>query len=131
MGSSHFWGIYTKAWLYTIKFGGPKLTIIWWWKKLWKLKCPAKEKLVYWTILENKAPTWDVLQRRCFHGPGRCAFCCNSLETLDHLFLHCCYTQQIWHEVGIALNSCFVWHGPNFVEALRVWFAEGGFLIFK
>ena len=38
----------------------------WWWKKLWKLNFPPKTRLFMWCVLENKVPTWDVLQHRCF-----------------------------------------------------------------
>eukprot|EP00253_Pinus_taeda_P019083 PITA_19083 len=44
----------------------------WWSKPLWKLKCPKKSRLFFWCALKEKAPTWDVLQARFMHGPGRC-----------------------------------------------------------
>jgi hypothetical protein len=31
---------------------------IWWWKGLWKLKCPQKSKLFLWADLNGKVPTW-------------------------------------------------------------------------
>ena len=58
----HSSGEYTpKNGYIQLKLEAQNRPIIWWWKKLWKLKCPAKEKLICWSILENKAPTWDVL----------------------------------------------------------------------
>jgi hypothetical protein len=36
---------------------------VWWWKKIWKINGPAKEKLFWWCVLSNKAPTWDILQK--------------------------------------------------------------------
>ena len=44
--------------------------VFWWWKTLWKLKFPPKNKLFMWCVLENKAPTWDNLQKRSFQGLG-------------------------------------------------------------
>jgi hypothetical protein len=38
----------------------------WWWRIIWKLKCPSKNKIFMWLILNNKAPTWEVLQKRTF-----------------------------------------------------------------
>ena len=35
----------------------------WWWRKVWKLRCLAKARLLVWTNLENKIPTWDILQK--------------------------------------------------------------------
>jgi hypothetical protein len=39
-----------------------------WWKIIWKLKFPTKNKIFMWLSLHNKAPTWDVLQKRNFIG---------------------------------------------------------------
>ena len=45
---------------------------VWWWRSLWKLKCPSKARLFMWCALENRVPTWDILQKRGFQGPGWC-----------------------------------------------------------
>jgi hypothetical protein len=37
---------------------------VWWWKVLWKLKSPSKSKIFMWLILNNRAPTWDILQKK-------------------------------------------------------------------
>ena len=92
---------------------------IWWWKILWKLKCPAKTRLFMWCVLENRAPTWDILQRRSFQGPGWCALCKKELETNTHLFIWCSFTVAFWKECmrlvglnhrweGISVNSAWV-----------------------
>ena len=44
--------------------------IKWWWRGLWKIHCPAKNKLLWWAILENKISKWDNLQKHTFEGPG-------------------------------------------------------------
>jgi len=53
---------------YTPKIGYMKLShmedqreIEWWWRPLWKLKCPPKIKLFMWCAIEGKVPTWDIL----------------------------------------------------------------------
>ena len=48
---------------------------IWWWKVLWKMKCPLKTKKFSWFLLSGKALTWDVLCLRGREGPGRCFLC--------------------------------------------------------
>ena len=60
-----------------------------WWCCLWKMKFPSKSNLLVWVILENKAPTWNILQRHIFHGLGWCSLCHNDVESLSHLFLSC------------------------------------------
>ena len=44
----------------------------WWWKVLWKFKCPLKAKIYCWFLLKDKALTWDVLCCKGYEGPGRC-----------------------------------------------------------
>ena len=43
----------------------------WWWKVIWKMKCPLKTKIFSWFLLFGKALTWDVLCSRGREGPGR------------------------------------------------------------
>ena len=52
-----------------------ELDLIWWWKLVWKLKCPLKTKIFSWFILYGKALTWDVLSMKGREGPGRCYLC--------------------------------------------------------
>ena len=70
------WGGYIRR----LRVSNVRLTnrvdeLVWWWNQLWKLKCPGKAKLLFWSILENKAPTWDILQNIFLEGPGFCALC--------------------------------------------------------
>jgi len=116
---------------YTLKNGYIQLNLeiqnrdlVWWWKQLWKLKCLAKAKLLFWMILENKTPTWDILQRRCFQGPGICALCRKDNESLEHIFIHCCYTQAAWAETCRLLNCRIGWQGPRVLEAFQNWWTE-------
>jgi hypothetical protein len=60
---------------------------LWWWKKLWKQRCPTKGKIMVWSILENKLPTWDNLQNKQFNGLGWCSLCKREAEIVVHLFM--------------------------------------------
>jgi hypothetical protein len=79
----------------------------WWWKKLWRINCPTKSKLFMWSVLTNKVPTWDILQKRNFSGPGRCPLCKTEGETTQHLFLDCHYIKEVWTEVSRHLKLHF------------------------
>jgi hypothetical protein len=94
---------------------------VWWWKKIWKVNCPAKSKLFWWSVLSNKAPTWDILQKRNFVGPGRCSLCKNEGETAQHLFLDCSYIRMVWTEVSSSLAKKFRWEGHTLEQAWRNW----------
>lgn len=87
---------------YTPKAGYIKLSTevdpreeVWWWRPLWKLKCPAKTKLFMWCVLENRVPTWDMLQKINFQGPGWCVLCKREHESITHLFLSCSYSVEV------------------------------------
>ena len=54
----------SKSGIYTPSIGYLQLTLdrfeeelTWWWKVLWKLKCPLKTKIFSWFILSDKALT--------------------------------------------------------------------------
>eukprot|EP00253_Pinus_taeda_P013898 PITA_13898 len=93
----------------------------WWSKQLWKLKSPPKSKILFWCILNSKIPTWDILQARFMHGPGRCTMCKSEAETINHLFLRCPEVIHIWGEVGKLLNKKLEWEGRNVQEAWQKW----------
>jgi hypothetical protein len=115
--------------IYTPKAGYVQLSIEplqqdekWWWRKLWKQKCPAKGKLLAWSILENKIPTWDILQKRQFHGSSWCSLCRMQEESTDHLFMCCPFTSSVWVEASNLNSDIGRWRGVSFEEALKDWF---------
>lgn len=67
----------------------------WWWKGLWKLNCPTKNKLFEWVVLENKVLTWDILQKRHFKCLRWCSLWKNDQESSLHLFLHCSFSKAV------------------------------------
>lgn len=74
-----------------------------------------------WFILENKAPTWDTLQKRQIAGPGWCSLCKASTENVHHLFLFCPFSNAVWNESSRLLSQNFRWQGDSVVDALRNW----------
>jgi len=95
--------------------------VVWWWKTLWKIKCPPKNKLFMWFVLENKAPTWDNLQKRSFQGPGWYSLCKGEYESVIHLFLHCSYTLAVWKECTKHFGINCVWRGYTILLAWEQW----------
>ena len=94
---------------------------VWWWRPLWKLKCPAKTKLFMWCVLNNKVPTWDVLQKRSFQGPGWCVMCKRELETTHHLFYTCCFSSEVWRVVSTLVGFNCQWEGDSIGAAWDSW----------
>jgi hypothetical protein len=93
----------------------------WWWKRLWKLKIPAKGKLLVWSILENKVPTWDTLQKKQFHGSSWCSLCRLQEEMVDHLFMCYPFSISVWLEASTLNPDVGSWQGATFEAALKDW----------
>ena len=69
---------------------------------LWKSKVPSKVRAFAWLVAHKKVNTNDMLHlRRPFKsfGPDWCILCSGSIETIDHLFLHCSMTLGLWHRI--------------------------------
>lgn len=123
---------------YTPKLGYQRLIVdllgrptVWWWKRIWKFKCLAKTRLFMWCVLENKVPTWDVLQRRCFAGTGWCPLCKNELENMSHLFISCPFSVQVWAEVSRRLNHGCIWQGETVNVVFHSWVSNSNNRNFK
>jgi len=115
-------GIYTpKAGYRAISLESIHHDSKWWWKKLWKLKCPPKSKIFMWCILENKVPTWDNLQKRNMNGPGWCCLCRNGEESISHLFLQCRFVDEVWKECSKISSFHFRWDGLEVEQAWKNW----------
>jgi hypothetical protein len=95
---------------YTPKLGYTQLMIdlhnqepVWWWKGLWKIKCPLKAHIFMWCLIKNKIPTWDRIKNRMIEGPGWCPLCKGDEETGVHLFLLCPFVRQF----GKSAHGCW------------------------
>jgi hypothetical protein len=94
-------GIYFRRSAYMIMFAGqsPVLGAA----QLWKSKVPVKCWFFMWTLLLGRC--WTV-ERRRRHGlcsSAECALCSQEDETINHLFLQCTFSREVWFR---ALNNC-------------------------
>jgi ribonuclease HI len=64
------------------------------WRKLWKIQCPNRMKIILWRMAHNCLPTGDQLHRRTIPTRYECIFC-NRFETLEHCFFRCQYVKEI------------------------------------
>jgi ribonuclease HI len=90
------------------------------WKKLWKIQCPEKMKIVLWRIAQNCLPTGDQLQTRSIPTRYDCVFC-NRSENVAHCFLLCHYVKEIWAELKIYFD--FSLNLSNFVH-IQQWLLD-------
>jgi len=98
----------------------------WWWKHLWKLHCPHKCKIFYWAVITNKAPTWDILQKRTFADLGWCIMCKLAGQSIYHLFMECEFSKKTWEVAYRLENIRSHWNGDSMESALREWVTNRG-----
>ncbi|KAL0423362.1 UNVERIFIED_CONTAM: hypothetical protein Sradi_0871000 [Sesamum radiatum] len=66
------------------------------WAFIWKSRTPSKVQLFAWRLCHNALPTTRGLLRRAVHVIGGCPFCHEEMETIEHTFLRCSYSRQMW-----------------------------------
>jgi hypothetical protein len=96
----------------------------WWWRGLWKLKCPQKAKIFLWAALNDKIPTWDNLRRRQIEGSGRCSLCQNENESTFHILISCPFSKKVWTETSSSLRKRCIWDGNTLELAWKVWIRD-------
>jgi hypothetical protein len=100
----------------------------WLWRIIWKLKCPSI--FFMWFILNNKAPTWEVLQKNNFHGQGWCNLCKQADETIQHLIMLCYFTKEVWKEAEGMIGLKNAWEGGydmGYRRSLKILFLLEGY----
>lgn len=93
----------------------------WWWKGLWKIKCPQKAKIFMWCALKNKVPTWDRMYKRQIEGPRWCPLRRVDVESIFHLLVQCQFTDEIWKEASSAVHIACVSVGNSVEAAWQSW----------
>lgn len=76
------------------------------WKKLWKLKVPAKVKFFIWRCLHNAIPCFSVLANRHVGNISQCP-CQGGAEDISHLLFKCTRSQAVWEALGIVHEISF------------------------
>lgn len=75
----------------------------------WDSKLPPKIQVFMWLLTHNKILTKSNLLKRGWTGNCSCHFCL-SRETVDHLFLNCSRTRQIWFCMGSCQLLFIEWN---------------------
>ncbi|CAN1280198.1 Putative ribonuclease H protein At1g65750 [Linum perenne] len=75
---------------------------------VWQPDVPSKIACFSWKVFLNRIATLDSLQRKGFSLANRCVLCGLSSESVDHLFLNCVFTSEVWSLLSSKLSI----HGP-------------------
>jgi hypothetical protein len=87
-------GHYTAASAYKLQFFGlihSEMNNV-----VWKAWAPPKCKNHAWLALQNRLWTADRLEKRGWPNCGLCPLCKQTMESANHLFVHCRFTRRIW-----------------------------------
>jgi len=71
------------------------------WKKLWKLKIPAKIKIFGWRALKGLVPCNAILANRHIIPNGGCPVCNGGAEDVKHIILSCDHAKAVWKSIGM------------------------------
>ena len=66
------------------------------WKGIWKVKVPKRVAFFMWTAAHGRILTLDDLMLRGLPLANRCCMCCCSVESVDHLLIHCPVAYSLW-----------------------------------
>ena len=97
---------------------------LWPWQMIWKPKIPYKVNHFTWLLAKEVVLTQKNIKKRKFLLCSRCYLCEEHAETVDHLFLHCKWTDQLWR-IFSSLRK-ITWVKPrNIVQLLNCWINIG------
>lgn len=82
-----------------------------WWSKVWMKHLIRDINMFFWLLFLNKILTIDNLCKRGFFIPNRCYLCLKEAKFVDHIFLHCDYTMEVWNQVLQRWDLCWVFPG--------------------
>jgi hypothetical protein len=93
-------GVFTVKSMYLDMMNGHTIYLR---KYLWKLKIPLKINFFMWFLNNKVLLTKDNLAKRKWNGCQKCCFC-DSMETINHLFVYCPFVKIIWRMMYLTYN---------------------------
>jgi hypothetical protein len=63
--------------------------------------------------------TWEILIKRGIIGPSGCSLYGEAEETLNHMFIDCTFTNDIWHKILKEQNLNIIWEGGQLIDCFQ------------
>ena len=120
----HNRGVYRVKDAYKILNHDNQQVDTWPWKHIWKTKIPYKVACFTWLLAKEAVLTQDNLIKRGISLCSRCFLCGENAETVNHLFLHCKITDQLW-KIFISLRG-ISWSMPYRIKDVIYSWEEAG-----
>lgn len=76
-------------------------------KSIWKSKALTKCNFFLWLAVHKRCPTADNLAPKGWPHNPICALCSLEVESCTHLFVHCRFTEQVWHKLRVWSKTTF------------------------
>ncbi|WCJ36956.1 hypothetical protein M5689_018123 [Euphorbia peplus] len=76
-----------------------------WCKFIWSDVIPPSRSMVCWRFLLGYIPTRDQLQKRGMTLVSRCILCNSASESIDHIMVHCSFSQIAWRSLGALFGN--------------------------
>jgi hypothetical protein len=96
-------GQYSACSAYEALFMGQSAA--WGAKEIWKVCAPNKCKMFLWQVMHERVWASECLQSHGLDSHGPCALCSQEVESLNHLFVGCSFSREIWfkclHRLGL------------------------------
>ncbi|XP_026436650.1 uncharacterized protein LOC113334662 [Papaver somniferum] len=91
------------------------------WLAFWKLKVPYKFQIFMWKGIHDVVPVKARIFRHLNTDDKLCVLCSmNQTEDLDHLLLHCSFSQAIWQNFFPNQFISIVQH-PSVLSWIQTW----------
>lgn len=96
----------------------------WPWRMIWRTEIPYKVNYFTWLLAKQAVLTHENLNKRKPNLRSSCYLCEEQVETVNHLFLHCKWTDQLW-QMFIQKRK-IKWTKPgSIIEVLQCWNRDG------
>ncbi|KAF6151031.1 hypothetical protein GIB67_016509 [Kingdonia uniflora] len=81
-----------------------------WSKYLWRPSSSPQLSNLAWKIFQKSLPTDDIIQKRAITLVSQCSLCKAELESTQHLFLNCPFSQNVWDWISDVFNlKIYTW----------------------
>ncbi|CAA7031764.1 unnamed protein product [Microthlaspi erraticum] len=68
-----------------------------WYNSVWFKNHIPKHAFIFWLTVQNRLVTRDRMRSWGLRVPEECLLCGSSIESRDHLFFRCTYSQTVWN----------------------------------